>query len=154
LQQAVYKASANLGDAVPDVRQTFSDAADSWVDLAADLRAPDYDLGSGKFIHLETRTLAYPADAANAAADTIPSVSASTSNYELGDARRSALHPVNRISNRCTSSQDLGEAGSETDELTSNFLDTMRDIPQSVTIFVRLYVPDPECGLVGGLPAL
>jgi ABC-type transporter Mla subunit MlaD len=103
LQQVVHKASelsANLGDAVPDNRQTFHDAANSWVDLAADLREPEYELGSGKIIDQNTGTFAYPAAPANAA--TIPSVSASTSIHY--DFLTNGLSKVSLISNRCISS--------------------------------------------------
>ncbi|KAJ6587413.1 hypothetical protein DFH09DRAFT_1307645 [Mycena vulgaris] len=151
-QQVVHQAShlsANLGDAVPDIRQTFSDAANSWVDLAAALHVPDYDLGPGKILDLKTRTFSDPTVPANAAVEPIPSVSAITT--EHCDFLKNGLP------------KDLGETGSKTADLTGNFLEASRnafmdvsvsEIPQSVVNCLRLYFLDSEVGVVGGLAAL
>jgi hypothetical protein len=70
--------------------------------LAADLGVLDYDLRSKKILD-QTRTFTYPAAPADAAANTIPSVSAGTSNHcDLVD---NGLHKVSLISIRCTRGQ-------------------------------------------------
>jgi hypothetical protein len=70
--------------------------------LAADFGVQDYVLGSEKIL-VQTRSFAYPAAAPNATAETIPSVSASTSKHcDLGNALDNGLHKVSLISTCCT----------------------------------------------------